>query len=149
MKRAPPYLVRRLVWHPLFVVATVALFSTLPDLGAGGGVRIAGRSQAAGGPLRVAWFLFVYLFYESLMLVVLFVLWVASGFGWKTRCSPGSRTSTTALPRGGCAESWAVPASRSTSVSNDDDPDGTQIGQTCPNPCSCSAVMPARATLSS
>ena len=33
--------------------------------------------------LRVAWFLFVYLALEALGLIVLFALWIASGFGWK------------------------------------------------------------------
>jgi 1-acyl-sn-glycerol-3-phosphate acyltransferase len=82
VKRVPPYLVRRLVWNPLFVVATVALFSTLPIwalVAAFASRVIPGRWR----PLRVAWFLFVYLFYESVMLVALFVLWVVSGFGWK------------------------------------------------------------------
>jgi 1-acyl-sn-glycerol-3-phosphate acyltransferase len=35
--------------------------------------------------LRVAWFLFVYLWVEVIGLAALFGLWVASGFGWKLR----------------------------------------------------------------
>ena len=36
-------------------------------------------------PLRVAWFLFVYVAFQALMLVVLFGLWIVSGFGWQLR----------------------------------------------------------------
>jgi len=82
MSGPPPYWFRRLIWAPALVVGTVALFTTLPLwlVGSAFASRIVpGRWRI----LRVAWFLFVYLVFESLMLVVLFVLWIASGFGWK------------------------------------------------------------------
>jgi 1-acyl-sn-glycerol-3-phosphate acyltransferase len=80
----PPYWFRRLVLAPVFVLGTVALFTTLPlwaAVAAFASRIVPGRWRI----LRVAWFLFVYLFFESVMLVVLFVLWIASGFGWKIR----------------------------------------------------------------
>ena len=80
----PPYWFRRLICAPAFVVGTIALFATLPIwlVAAAFASRIVpGRWRI----LRVAWFLFVYLLLESLMLVVLLVLWIASGFGWKIR----------------------------------------------------------------
>ncbi|HUW00992.1 MAG TPA: 1-acyl-sn-glycerol-3-phosphate acyltransferase [Acidimicrobiales bacterium] len=84
MTRPPPYLVRRLVWNPLFLAGTVLLFTTLPlwiVIAAFASRIIPGRWR----PLRVAWFLFVYLLFESIVLVTLFVLWVASGLGWRLR----------------------------------------------------------------
>lgn len=87
MSGPPPYWFRRLIWAPAFVVGTVALFTTLPLwlIGTAFASRIVpGRWRI----LRVAWFLFVYLVFESLMLVVLFVLWIASGFGWKIHSAP-------------------------------------------------------------
>ncbi len=41
--------------------------------------------------LRVAWFLFLYLAVEVAALIALFVLWLASGFGWKIRSDPVQR----------------------------------------------------------
>lgn len=84
MRRPPPYLVRRLVIAPLFVIGSVTALLALPLwlIGAACASRfIPGRWR----PLRVAWFLFVYLALEALMLLVLFVLWIASGFGWRLR----------------------------------------------------------------
>jgi len=37
--------------------------------------------------LRVAWFLFVYLVLQALGLVLLFAIWIVSGFGWQLRSS--------------------------------------------------------------
>ena len=84
MKRPPPYLVRRLVIAPLFVIGSVTALLALPLwlIGAACASRfIPGRWR----PLRVAWFLFVYVALEAVMLLVLFVLWIASGFGWRLR----------------------------------------------------------------
>lgn len=82
MKRPPPYLIRRLVIAPLFVIGSLGALIVLPlwlIVAAFASRFVPGRWR----PLRVAWFLFVYLAIEALMLIVLFVLWVASGFGWK------------------------------------------------------------------
>ena len=50
------------------------------------------RAHLARAPhvrtLRVVWLVFVYLIWDAAALIVLFVLWIASGFGWKLR-SPG------------------------------------------------------------
>lgn len=84
MKRLPPYLVRRLLWNPAFLVGTIVLFVAIPVWA----IIAAFVSRVVPGrwrPLRVAWFLFVYLFFESVMLVLLFATWVGSGFGWKIR----------------------------------------------------------------
>jgi hypothetical protein len=90
VKRPPPYLVRRLVIAPLFVVGAVLALTSIPLWL----VVAAFVSRFVPGHwriLRVAWFLFLYVGLEAFMLVVLFVTWVATGFGWKTR-SPRSQT---------------------------------------------------------
>jgi 1-acyl-sn-glycerol-3-phosphate acyltransferase len=87
MKGPPHYLVRRLVWIPLVLAATVMLISSLPIwlLIAGFASRfVPGRWRI----LRVTWFLIVYLVLDAITVVALFGLWVASGFGWKLQ-SPG------------------------------------------------------------
>ncbi|MGI9624462.1 MAG: 1-acyl-sn-glycerol-3-phosphate acyltransferase [Acidimicrobiales bacterium] len=83
-KGPPPYLVRRFLLDPAVIVVTALLLLTVPLwllVAAFASRFVPGRWR----PFRVAWFLFVYLFYESLMLIVMFVLWVASGFGWKLK----------------------------------------------------------------
>lgn len=84
MTRPPPYLVRRLVIAPLVVLACATALLTLPlwlVIAAFASRYVPGRWR----PLRVTWFLLVYLTMEALMLLVLFVAWIASGFGWKLR----------------------------------------------------------------
>ena len=80
----PPRIVRRLVLAPLMAVAAMALLVALPMwiLATAFASRfVPGRWRA----LRVAWFLFVYLWWEVVVLVVLFAYWVASGFGRRIR----------------------------------------------------------------
>ncbi len=55
---------------PLWVVAAAALSPLLP-----------GHWR----PLRLFWVLILYLVGESLLLVILFGLWLSSGFGWRVR----------------------------------------------------------------
>ncbi len=55
---------------PLWLIAAAAASPILP-----------GRLR----PLRIMWVAIVYLTCEALLLVVLFGLWIASGFGWKLR----------------------------------------------------------------
>lgn len=84
MIRPPPTAVRRGVLAPLMCVVTmlVLLFLPLILLGAAFAVRwLPGRWRG----LRLLWFAVVYLVRESVGLVALFVLWVASGFGWRLR----------------------------------------------------------------
>jgi hypothetical protein len=71
---------RRLVLAPGFVVLAIAAFVSLPlwTLGAAFVSRfVPGRWRV----LRVAWFLFVYIWWEVVVLVALAALWVASGLG--------------------------------------------------------------------
>ena len=82
--RLPPYIVRRVIIAPL-VVAAVGIAILLLPLAL---VIAAFLSRYVPGRwriLRVLWFLFVYLALEALGLVVLFVIWIVSGFGWKLR----------------------------------------------------------------
>lgn len=82
--RAAPYLVRRLVIAPALIALAVFSVLVLPFwvIGAAFASRfVPGRWR----PLRVMWFLFLYLMLEALMLVVLLGTWIASGFGWKLR----------------------------------------------------------------
>lgn len=82
--KVPPYIVRRLVVAPLVLVLVVLAFSTLPlwlIVTAFVSRFVPGRWRI----LRVAWFLFVYMALEAIGLIVLFALWIVSGFGWKIR----------------------------------------------------------------
>ena len=54
---------------PLALIVFLAVISLLPH------VRT----------LRVVWLAFVYLVWDALLVIALFVLWIASGFGWKLR----------------------------------------------------------------
>jgi 1-acyl-sn-glycerol-3-phosphate acyltransferase len=76
----PPRPVRRLLIDPLFVVATTLLLAATPVivLVLAFGVRfLPGRWR----PLRLFWFLLVYLVRETLGIFALAFLWLASGFG--------------------------------------------------------------------
>lgn len=78
----PPKIVRRLVVAPAVLAAIVAANLFLPlwvVIAAFVSRYVPGRWRI----LRVAWFLFVYLLLEAVGLVVMFALWIASGFGWK------------------------------------------------------------------
>lgn len=73
---------RRLVFAPAVVLGVVVALGSLPLwalVAAFASRYVPGRWRI----LRVAWFLFVYLALEALGLIVLFGLWLASGFGWK------------------------------------------------------------------
>ncbi|WP_433085352.1 1-acyl-sn-glycerol-3-phosphate acyltransferase [Dactylosporangium sp. CA-052675] len=80
----PPRWIRRLVLTPLTLVLLVVLLAVMPVwllLAGALGPLGSGRLRA----LRVGWMVAVYLFLEVVALVVLFALWVASGFGWRLR----------------------------------------------------------------
>jgi hypothetical protein len=77
-------LLRRLVLAPALILLTLVLIAGLPVLvlvAAALSTVLPGRWR----PLRLLWMALLYLVLESVALVVLFVLWLASGFGWKIR----------------------------------------------------------------
>jgi len=84
--KLPPYIVRRALIAPLVVVLVVLALGALPLwllIAAFLSRYVPGRWRI----LRVTWFLFVYFALEALGLIVLFAIWVVSGFGWKIRSS--------------------------------------------------------------
>ena len=75
---------QRAVIAPLLVLLTLALVTTIPVwllLGALLSPLVPGRLR----PLRLLWLLLVQLVLESLLLLVMFGLWVVSGFGYALR----------------------------------------------------------------
>jgi 1-acyl-sn-glycerol-3-phosphate acyltransferase len=80
----PPLLLRRLVFAPAVWVLTVVLFTGLPVLLI---VAVALSPVLPGRwrVLRLLWMAMLQLLLESLALVALLALWVASGFGWRIR----------------------------------------------------------------
>jgi 1-acyl-sn-glycerol-3-phosphate acyltransferase len=80
----PPLVVRRVVLAPLFLVMTFLALTTLPVLvivAAALSTVLPGRWRL----LRLLWMVLLHLVLESAVLLALFVLWVASGFGWRIR----------------------------------------------------------------
>lgn len=84
MPRPVAWLIQRLVLAPAVVVGTVLLWTTLPLT-----LAITGIASAfAPGwlrPVRLLWLLVVHLSLETLALIEMFGLWIASGFGWRLR----------------------------------------------------------------
>jgi 1-acyl-sn-glycerol-3-phosphate acyltransferase len=84
VNRVTRWVVRRLVIAPFVIALALALWLTLPVWI----VAAAALSPVVSGrlrPLRFAWVVFVYVTCEALLLVVMFGLWLASGFGWRLR----------------------------------------------------------------
>lgn len=82
--RLPPTWLRRLILAPLVVVAAVALLSVTPIsllIALALTSLVPGRFRLP----RVLWLVTVYLVWDAVLVVVLFLLWIASGFGWKLR----------------------------------------------------------------
>lgn len=80
----PPKWLRRVLIAPALVILVTASMLTLPIwLIAAAFVSryVPGRWRI----LRILWFLFLYILVEGIALVVMFVFWVMSGFGWKLR----------------------------------------------------------------
>jgi 1-acyl-sn-glycerol-3-phosphate acyltransferase len=78
------WLLRRLVVAPAVMALTVAVWVTLPLWLIGAAALspvLPGRWRA----LRLLWVLILYLTCESVLLVVMLGLWLASGFGWRIR----------------------------------------------------------------
>lgn len=85
MIRPPPLIVRRLVLAPLVVLVCLGLAAAAPLLLAGALVADAVRRRAGLGSTRLIAFGLVYLATEAVMIVALFGLWLASGFGLLVR----------------------------------------------------------------
>jgi 1-acyl-sn-glycerol-3-phosphate acyltransferase len=76
--------VRRILLAPLAVVLSLGLVVSAPLwllLSAAASPLFAGRLR----PLRVLWLAATYLLVEAGMLIAMFAMWVASGFGWRVR----------------------------------------------------------------
>jgi 1-acyl-sn-glycerol-3-phosphate acyltransferase len=81
MTLLPPRWVRRLLFGPALIVATLLLLTTLPLwilVAAALSRYVPGRLR----PLRLMWIVVLQLVLESVILVVLFGIWLMSGFGW-------------------------------------------------------------------
>jgi 1-acyl-sn-glycerol-3-phosphate acyltransferase len=88
--RLPPRWVRRVVLAPAVVALAFFTVTTLPLwlLGAAAASPLVpGRLR----PLRLLWISVFYLLLNAAALVVMFALWLASGFGWKKRSPPFER----------------------------------------------------------
>ncbi|HEU0239854.1 MAG TPA: 1-acyl-sn-glycerol-3-phosphate acyltransferase [Micromonosporaceae bacterium] len=82
--RPPPRWVRRLLLAPLAVVLSLALVVSAPLwllISTAVSPLAAGRLR----PVRVLWLATVYLLVEAAVLVTMFALWIASGFGARVR----------------------------------------------------------------
>jgi len=78
----PPAWIRRPVLGVAVILAALAMFTSIPlwlIIAAFASRWVPGRWR----PIRLLWFLFVWLALESVMLFALLALWVGSGFGWK------------------------------------------------------------------
>lgn len=85
--RPPPKWIRRVLIDPVYVLGIAIVALALPLVL----IVVAFLSRYVPGkwrPLRIIWFLFLYLVVDVAAVVGLFLLWIASGFGWKIR-SPG------------------------------------------------------------
>ena len=78
------WLLRRCVIAPLVVALAVVVWFTLP-LWLIGAAAISPIVRGRLRPLRFLWIVIVYLTCEAVLLVVMFGLWIASGFGWRLR----------------------------------------------------------------
>ncbi len=82
--RLPPIWVRRVVFAPAVIVLAVVLLLSAPLwllIALALTSLVPGRFRVP----RVAWLVIVYLVWDAAVIVCAFVLWVASGFGWKLR----------------------------------------------------------------
>lgn len=82
--RLPPRWLRRLLLAPGVVVLAATVVTTVPVwalLALAASPFVPGRLR----PLRLLWIGLVYLVWDAAALIALFVLWAASGFGWRVR----------------------------------------------------------------
>lgn len=80
----PPRWLRRVLLAPAVVLGAAALVTTLP-LWVFAGVALASVIPGRLRVPRVLWMVTFYLLWDSMALMCLFGLWVASGFGWRLR----------------------------------------------------------------
>jgi 1-acyl-sn-glycerol-3-phosphate acyltransferase len=80
----PPRWLRRLLIDPALVALVALALVSLP-LWVFAAAFVSRYVPGNWRILRIAWFLFLYLLVEALSLTVMFLTWVFSGFGWKTR----------------------------------------------------------------
>lgn len=80
--RLPPKWVRRIFLAPLIPIGVVLLVLVAP-IGIIAAVFIFRYVPYLRRPLRILWFIFLYLVIEAVALIVMFFLWIGSGFGWK------------------------------------------------------------------
>ncbi len=88
--RIPPRWIRRLILAPAVVTLAFFTVTTLPLWL----LAAAAASPLVPGwlrPLRLLWISVFYLVLNAAALVVMFALWLASGFGWKKRSPPFER----------------------------------------------------------
>lgn len=88
--RPPPRWIRRVVLAPAVVVLAFLTITTLPLwllATAAASPLVPGRLR----PLRLLWISVFYLLLNAAALVVMFVLWLGSGFGWRKRSPPFQR----------------------------------------------------------
>jgi 1-acyl-sn-glycerol-3-phosphate acyltransferase len=88
--RIPPRWIRRLILAPAIVALAFFTITTLPLWL----LAAAAASPLVPGwlrPLRLLWISVFYLVLNAAALVVMFALWLASGFGWKKRSPPFER----------------------------------------------------------
>lgn len=82
--KVPARWLRRLLIDPALVLGVALALVTLPAAA----IIAPFLSRYVPGKWRIpriVWFLFLYLLVEAASLVVMFIFWVASGFGWKLR----------------------------------------------------------------
>ena len=78
------WVVRRFVVAPVVIAVTTLLWVLLP-LWVIGAAALSPLLPGRWRALRLLWVVIVYLTCETLLLAVLFALWVSSGFGWRIR----------------------------------------------------------------
>jgi 1-acyl-sn-glycerol-3-phosphate acyltransferase len=80
----PPRWLRRLLIDPAVVLGVLVALVSLPVVVIAGAFLsryVPGRWRIP----RIVWFLFLYLLVEAASLIVMFLFWIASGFGWKLK----------------------------------------------------------------
>lgn len=82
--RLPPKWFRRVFLAPL-LLAAVALLVVVAPLEIVIAVFVFRFVPYLRRPIRILWFIFLYLLIEAVALIAMFLIWIGSGFGWKIR----------------------------------------------------------------
>ncbi|MFZ0012986.1 MAG: 1-acyl-sn-glycerol-3-phosphate acyltransferase [Acidimicrobiia bacterium] len=80
----PPRVIRRLVIAPALVIGVLAAAVTLPIVVIGAAF-VSRYVPGKWRPLRIVWFLFLYMLVEATTLTMMFSLWLIAGLGWRLR----------------------------------------------------------------